>query len=238
MIRFDRMGTGFLLWATILPTVAVAQESPVWSFRDLDTATRQLTSLTGLSGAEREQVRSIQASIGELQEKFRTAFPGTQDAAAVQRNLPQPFRESIAADLASIRMLNQTGEARPSASKTRPRRAILEELSADLALKAKFGGSGFGLGGGFPAVVKVTVETVRQGKKEDGLWVRANPRRYGVTSDPMFVFNSATSPTATNLPPGLFVLWDETADHHVIASQPVEIGSANKDSELIRFSLP
>ena len=229
MSLFDRIGTGLLLWAAILPAVAVAQESRVWSFRDLDTASRQLTSLTGLSGAEREEVRSIQASIRELQEKFRAAFPGTQDAAAVQRNLPPPFRESIAADLASIRMLRQSGDTR---------RAILEEVSADLSLKAKFAGSGFGLGGGFPALVKVTVETVRQGKKEDGLWVRANPRRYGVNSDPMFVFNSATSPTTTNLPPGLFVLWVETADHHVIASQPVEIGAANKDSELIRFSLP
>ena len=219
-----------LLMQVLSPQGHAALAQPDWSFRDLEAASRQLSNLRDLSTVERMYVALVKTSVDALHARYRSTFHSAGDKREeIRQKLPAPFRDSVADDLAVLQMLKQPGESRVTA---------LADVSGDLALKVKFAESAFGLGGGFPALVKVTVETVRAGKKQDGLWVRANPRRYGVNSDPMFLFNSASSPTTTNLPPGLFVLWVETPEHQFLASQPVEIGAGGTDSETIRFSLP
>ena len=104
------------------------------------------------------------------------------------------------------------------------------------------GGSLAGVASGgepFGSVVRVTVETERNGKQVNGLWVRCNPYRDGVTKYPMFVFNSATSPTTSQLPPGVFTIWVEaTSGGKVLIQRRVDIGVNRVDHETITLEVP
>jgi len=119
------------------------------------------------------------------------------------------------------------------------RAAVARDVRDDLQVKSRFSSESLGIGGAFPSVVTVTVETERNGKKVDNLWVRCNPQRDGVTKNPMFVFNSATSPTVSQLPPGVFTIWVEaTSGGQVLTQEPIMVGSNGSDHDTIRLALP
>ncbi|HZL57408.1 MAG TPA: hypothetical protein VFC21_10015 [Bryobacteraceae bacterium] len=131
--------------------------------------------------------------------------------------------------------LEKLGDVTPP--KDRP--AVARDVRDDLKVKAHYTSQAAGIGGAFPSVVAVTVETERKGKKADDLWVRCNPRRDGVTKNPMFVFNSATSPTMSQLPPGFFIIWvEETKGGKVLTQQPVSIGDNGQDRQTIKLAIP
>jgi len=94
-------------------------------------------------------------------------------------------------------------------------------------------------GNAFGSVVQVTVDAQHEGQPARDLWVRCNPLRDGVTRTPMFIFNSATTPTTAQLPPGSLIMWLESATGgHVVAEQQMKIGEGGVDHETIRFPVP
>lgn len=189
-------------------------------FDSLERVTGKVISEGRLTQAELEAAKEIRASIARLTELYQRASGS---------GIPESYSRTMCADVEALRAVLDSAPERA---------AVLEDVRKDLRLKLKVAEGGLGFAGGFPAVVKVTVDTVREGKKAHGLYVRCNPLRYGVTATPLFVFNSASTPTAAELPPGLFMIWVESADKKVLASQPMEIGASGSDSEFIRFALP
>jgi hypothetical protein len=139
-----------------------------------------------------------------------------------------------------IKSLSDDSTALKEANTSEPKKMLqtVGTVRDDLQVKVRFQG-GFGAGGAFPSIIKVTVETRRQSAKADHLWVRCNPLRYGTTKVPMFPFNDETSPTSARLPPGLFWIWVESTDHsQVLLQQPVTIGTTTQNNETIRLALP
>jgi hypothetical protein len=174
----------------------------------------------GLTAQDQAMLRDIGRSADKLDDRFKNA------AAAEPA---EEFAKSLSDDAQALdRLPASTGE----------RTAILKDIRDDLELKARFTSRGLTASTAFPSVVNVTIETERNGRTVNGLWVRSNPRRYGVTDTPMFVFPSASSPTARRMPPGVFTMWVESADHRVLATQIIEIGATEQDSERIRFTIP
>jgi hypothetical protein len=171
----------------------------------------------------------------DLQEISNSAKKLTDSYAASLRkkqpgnSLPRVFVISLDADSRSLMSLREAPKE--------TRAAILRDVRDDVWIKAEYSSSP--LGGTFRSVVKVTVETEREGKKVDGLWVRCNPARDGVTKSPMYLFNSATSPTTSLLPPGSLIMWIEsTTGGHVVAEQFVKTGQGGIEQETIRFPIP
>ena len=204
----------------LITSVAVRAQTP---FHRLSQASVHLLESEGLSGTEKSALEDIHASSTRLGKLFQEA----NGTAPEKAKLSEGYAKSLDADVETLLSTDQ-----------KERSSAIQGVRDDVRIKLKFAEGSLGFAGGFPANIKVTVETVREGKKVDGLWVRCNARRYGVTRNPAFVFNSASSPTTANLPPGLFVLWVESPDGKVLGSQPVEIGSTGSDSETIRFALP
>ena len=209
------------LFAALSAAASPAAGDTVWD--RLERAASEMLTSSGLGAEDAAAVKEIQHFSAQLKAL------SLKSEAADSRPLPDDYVRSLDADAGMLReALKTPGDAH----------SALADVRDDLRLKLRFAEGGLGFAGGFPAVIKVTVETVRAGRKVDGLWVRCNPRRFGVNKAPAFVFNSASSPTTTNLPPGIFVLWVESPDGKVLGSQPVEIGSSGSDSETIRFALP
>jgi len=208
--------------AMLMCSPAARAGSPLNELRELAAA--QLKT-TRLDTNERRTLEDIQSLAGKLDDRLHRSGGDAPENA----NLPDDYSRSLTADLETLLSLPEVTSARAQA---------LEQVRDDLRLKWKFAEGALGFAGGFPAVVKVTVETVRDGKKVDGLYVRGNPRRWGQTANPTIVFNSASSPTTANVPPGLFVLWVESPDKKVLALQPIEVGGTGSDSETIRLALP
>ena len=142
------------------------------------------------------------------------------------------FEKSIEGDTADLNKASGL-KGEPGAT------VILRGVLDDLAVKVKFVTAGtLNAAAAFRSAIDVKVETLRGSQPVNGLWVRCNPARWGVTTAPQYVFNSATSPTTRQMPPGDFVMWVETADHKFLAQQPVQIGVAGKAQEDIRFAVP
>jgi hypothetical protein len=174
----------------------------------------------GLTQSDGNLLREIGQSADTLDDRFKNARSAES---------ADEFAQSVLDDALALDQM--PGDPRQ-------RSAVLKDLRDDLALKARFASGSLGVSTAFPAVVKVTIEIQKDGKIVDGLWVRCNPRRYGVTDTPMFPFPSASSPTTRRMPPGIFTVWVESPDHKLLASQTIEIGTAEEDSERIRFTVP
>lgn len=200
--------------------IAAAADTP---FEEVRRAARQSLGKSR-DQREREGLQEIQAIALRLSEQYGRLSTGEKSV---------PFSElyirSLAANTGTLRSLPRVASERESA---------VTEIRDDMRLKLRYAQSSLSFAGGFPSVVKVTVETVRAGKPVEDLWVRCNPRRYGVTKNPQFVFNSASSPTVSNLPPGKFILWVENAAKESLVNQPVDIGEKGVESETIRISIP
>jgi hypothetical protein len=139
------------------------------------------------------------------------------------------FSQSLSDDAQAISEIIDTADTR---------RSVLTAVRDDLTLKVTFASRSLNAAVSFPEIINVTVETERDGKVVNGFWLRCNPRRYGVNDHPMFVFNSASSPTIRNLPPGAFVMWVENETHKVLLSEPLDVGSDGLDHEKIKLAVP
>ena len=101
----------------------------------------------------------------------------------------------------------------------------------DVDIKAQFAERGSS-GGAFPATIKVTILTERDGRPLSDLWVRANSALDGVTKSARYPFSSATTPTSRTLPPGLLTIWVESTDHgRVLAEEQILLGEGGSDQE-------
>jgi hypothetical protein len=211
-------------WFQTLPNAAP------WSFAQFQTSLTKVSLRPDLSHQEAEDISAMSTLVGRIHDEYVQAFgPGSDSGGKLQEHLSPQYIQSLVADNSALSNL-------PSAPFERAQ--VLSEIRRDLQLKADLTSSTLNASAAFPSVVTVTVDTQRNGKSVGGLWVRANPRRLGVTAQPVIVFNSASTPTSAMLPPGLFILWVESADKTVLASQPIAVGVGGKDTEQIVFALP
>lgn len=106
--------------------------------------------------------------------------------------------------------------------------------------RAGGGGRGAGAGGDadFVGSVKVTVVVNRNGAPQNGLVVRFNPRRYGISDHPLFPLNSTTSPAVGSVPPGNYIFWLSTAAGDRVYSQTMRLGADGSAAETITIKLP
>jgi hypothetical protein len=208
-----------------------AQSAVDWTFDDLQGAIATLQISQATSEDESAELQTISDSLDVIHNRYKQRFGGAQeDAASIQKNISKEYSLSMNADLSLLRSL-------PSDHPNRL--AGLKDIHADLAMKASFVSRTLGAAGAFPSVITLTVDTVASdGQKVSGFWVRCNPHRYGVGTNPLFVFNSASTPTAAVLPPGAFTCWVEDVHKTVLASQPVNLGGSGSSSEYLKFSLP
>jgi hypothetical protein len=221
-----------LTWASSVAAAVLAQDSgTTWTFSDFQTAVVAVRLSDNSDENERAILNQISSSLGQLRDRYIQRYgENSQDASSLARNLSQEYSRSMAANISSLRSLGDDHAERL---------AVLEDLNKDLSTKVAFFSHALGATGSFPSVISVTVKTVdAKGNDASGLWVRCNPRRYGVTNHPIFVFNSATTPTTASLPPGSFVFWVEDSTKKVLLSQPVQLGLAGQTSEQIRLALP
>jgi len=204
---------------------------PSWTFQQFQAviADQQLTYSSDKQ--QSDELQKISDLLDRLHDRYVQRFGDDADVPAlIEKNLPLGYSLSMAADLDAVEKDSSNHLDRINA---------LQDVKNDLAMKVSFMVHSLGATGEFPSIIHVTVETVRPGgSKFSGLWVRCNPRRYGVTNHPLFVFNSATTPTESDLPPGFFVIWVEDAKHHLLLSQPVSLGGAGSDSEHITLAIP
>lgn len=226
-----RLAVAIALCAGLLgPASGVSADEP-WTFNAFQGAILNLRLTEEPPPAEAAALVALSNDLDKVRARYVQKFgEAADDSAALTKNLPAVYVTSMQSDFTSLRTLPPEADRRLS---------ILQDLSQDLHIKAQFVASGLGLTGDFPAVISVKVNTVdAHGKNVSGLWVRCNPARYGVTSNPIFVFNGASTPTKTMLPPGNFVLWAEDAQRHVVSSQPIQLGTSGAASEEINFALP
>lgn len=219
-----------MLVCAILLWVQPARSAQSWSFDDFERTVTKLSLNSNLSPHDVQDISAISKLVGSMHSRYIEAFgPGSDSSKQLSAHLSREYIQSLIADNLELDNL-------PSTIPDRSR--ILREVRQDLELKENLTSDGLNASAGFPSVVKVTVDTQKNGKSIGGLWVRANPRRYGVTQQPLIIFNSASTPTTANFPPGLFVLWVESANKTFLASQPIAVGVGGKESEQIVFALP
>jgi hypothetical protein len=229
------MKIGFCLFSlALLAHTAMAED---------DAGTRAFKHLTVAADSAQQSVKTIRSDyplLGEyLDEVDSTAkslsalYQASLKKKQAPNRLPGLYLASLDADSGALESINGNDKASID-TQTKTAR----DISADLSLKYEF--SAELPGGTFPSAVEVTVETEHEdGSPAKGLWVRCNPARDGVTKHPMFLFNSATTPTTTFLPPGSVVMWLESSSGgFVVAQQEMKLGEGGKDRETIRFPVP
>lgn len=224
-------GLTVLLTGMMVFQLHAQTDTPNWTFNDLQLAVANIEIGNNPNQQEQPVIHSISQAIGQLRTRYLQKFgDGSDTVSSINHNLSKEYSRSIDADFMSLRQLPTE----------QPKRLmVLKDIQADLVLKVSFNDNSLALSGTFPSVISVTVNTVNsQGTKVAGLWVRCNPQRYGVTKNPLFVFNSASTPTSAMLPPGRFIMWVEDANNKVLASQPVDFGSGGKSAEQMTFALP
>jgi hypothetical protein len=208
-----------------------------------DTGTKAFDRLTTAAHNAQQSVKTIRSDhplLGEyLDEVDRTA----KDLSALYRTslkkkqapnrLPGLYLTSLDADSAALELFADK-EKLSIEERTKAAGAIQGDLSLKYEFAAELPG------GTFPSVIEVTVDTVHgDGQPANGLWVRCNPSLDGVTKHPMFLFNSATTPTTSFLPPGYLVMWIESSSGgFVVAQQDMKLGEGGKNKVTIRFPVP
>jgi hypothetical protein len=208
-----------------------AQEVTNWTFGDFQAAIATLQISANTNEAENGELQKMSTSLGVLHSRYIQRYGDNSDnTSAIGQNISAPYSRSMRADLSALKSLPSDHIGRL---------ATLKEINADLALKGSFVSRSLGASGAFPSIITVTVETIsKTGQPVSGLWVRCNPHRYGVTTSPLFVFNSASTPTSSILPPGMFTCWVEDGHKTVLLSQPLNLGASGASSENVKFAMP
>jgi len=210
----------------------LAQDSPKqWTFSGLQSATARVKFSGALSPKEGNALDGIVASLNILRTRYTSKFDENADVAdQIAINVSQEYSSSMAANLVALQNLpTDPGH----------RLATLVSIQRDLQLKVAFVPSSQGLTGTFASVIPVTVNTTNgNGQNLFGLWVRCNPQLYGVTAHPLFIFNSATTPTQTNLPPGSLICWIQDSNNKVLLSREIDLGSQGITPQTINLSIP
>lgn len=210
-----------------------AQESlPDWTFSRMMSTVTRLKSPGNIGGNELIALTEVSKSLTSLRQRYTAKYGKDSDEPnQIRTNVTKQYAAAMGEILWSLQNLPGDPKARLTE---------LQDIDRELRLQVTLvSQSGLGLGGLFPAVITVTVETIdSQGKGISGLWVRCNPRRYGVTSKPLFIFDDTTTPTTATLPPGSLTCWVESSDHKMLQQQPIELGTDGKTIKSIRMSIP
>jgi hypothetical protein len=219
----------FIILLVAASLASAQDDTGLLAFGRLDSAVKQAQAFINGQNDNQPSLKLDLQEIGNAATRLRDLYKASLRKKQPENSLPRGYVISLDSDSSSLTSL-------PDAPRdSRP--AIVRDVRDDVWIKAEYATAS--PGGTFRATVKVTVETERDGKKADGLWVRCNPARDGVTKSPMFFFNSATSPTTSLLPPGSLIMWVEsTTGGHVVAEQFIKTGQRGTDQETIRFPIP
>jgi hypothetical protein len=166
--------TSCLLLIITSMQVSHAQErSPDWTFSRIMSAVTRLRRPGNLSVNELTALTEISNSLTSLRQRYTAKYGDDSDEPVkINTNVTKQYAAGMGEILWSLQNL-------PGDPKTRL--AELQDIDRELKLQvALVSKGGLGLGGLFPSVITVKVETVdSQTKGISGLWVRCNPRRYG-----------------------------------------------------------
>jgi hypothetical protein len=217
-----------LLFVALLAGTASAQDDPsLMAFERLNSAAKSASA--SISSENPPALKTYLTDVSSTAEKLSGLYRISVKKEKKPAGLPRLYLISLDSDSSALESFPKL----PSELRT----TVAIDVRDDLMIKYDYA-SAFP-GGPFASVVRVTVETEHEGKPVNGLWVRCNPVRDGVTKDPMFLFNSATTPTTAPLPPGALIMWLESASGgHVIAEQQMKIGEGGTDHETIKFPVP
>jgi hypothetical protein len=221
-----------LLIVLAISTWLSAQDSNVdWTFGDIQTTVTRLELSGGTKADEINALTSISSALNQIRSRYLQAYGEDADNIdSIRKHLSAEYSASMAADLATLNGLPSDHEKRL---------AILNYVREDVSTKAAFLSRTLGATGTFPSIISVTIQTVSaSGQNVSGLWIRCNPARYGITKNPLFVFNSATTPTTAPLPPANLVCWVQDSSEIVVLKVSIQTGMGGKLTETIRLSLP
>ena len=207
---------------------------------DDDAGTKAFTRLTAAADKAQQSARNITPENPLFAEYLDEADSTAKSLSALYQTslkkkqapnrLPGVYVTSLDADSFALESVAKATVADETVMQT------ASDIRDDLSLKYEF--TSALPGGTFQALIAVTVETVRDGKGVNDLWVNCNPADLGVTKLAKYPFNSATNPKTTAfLPPGVAVIWVEPSSGAVVLAQrEVKLGAKNPD--YIRFPVP
>jgi hypothetical protein len=168
--------------ALIIGDVAPAQTSQ--DFFALQKAVALLIeSPIGQSDRGRDSVSGVRDQVDAFQKYLEEDDANSQAAAAVQHLV------------AVVTSAANTGDLSEAA-------AIVDDIKKDIELKTVYYGGRAGVTGNARGLVKVTVNTLRNGQHEKGLVVYCNPYRWADDLKPMEPFPNLSSPTQWSMLPG------------------------------------
>lgn len=218
-----------LVFAMTVGRASAQDDTGIVAFERLNSAVRQAQSFVAGQPESQPSLKLDLADISRSATRLSNLYKSSLRKKQPPNSLPRVYVISLDADSSSLESLPDT----PKDS----RAAIVKDVREDAGTKADYASAG--RGDTFPAVIQVTVETEHEGKKVDDLWVRCNPARDGVTKTPMYLFNSATSPTTSQLPPASLIMWIEpTSGGPILAEQFIKTGQGGNDKETIKFPIP
>jgi hypothetical protein len=224
-----KLALTLLFGGLLVGTANASEDSGVTAFDRLNSAVKQAQASISSRAEAQPSLTTNLLDVSNVAEKLSGLYRATLKKKQPPNSLPRVYLLSLDSDSSAL-------EGFPKLS-LELRSSVAINIRDDLMIKFDYASSF--PGGAFASVVRVTVETEHEGKPVSGLWVRCNPVRDGVTKDPMYVFNSATTPTTSQLPPGSLIMWLESASGgNVIAQQQMKIGEGGIDHETIKFPVP
>jgi len=210
-----------VLLPSVFPAHPGAQETPAAVFSKLQDCVDD-TKKNFPRGEQAKLVGEIGESVKAIKNKWR---------AARDKGVPADYLGSLKFD---CDLLALAAKETDGAQAT----AVLRDVNDDLKVKAQFARGAMNAAEVFGAEVRVTVKTMRSDQEVGGYLIRCNPKRYADNRAPMFVFNSPSSPTSRNLPPGNYRMWAEDDKGNVVKAVPVTIGADGNAEEMIRLDVP
>jgi len=199
----------FCYWVMLSGLPAQAQIEP--NFLGLQRAIARLLA-TPLAKTDLTLINGLRDRTEAFETHLKEAHSGSPEEAAAVRHLTNII--SLAAKQTDLE------EAR----------TIVSDASKDLDLKNRYYGSRLGVSGVSRGLVKVIVNTVRDGKPEPGFLVYCNAYRWADTTNPMKTFPKLSTPTETSMMPGYYRCFASRAQPEKRSGERlVEIGLDGKD---------
>lgn len=205
--------------ALIIADLAPAQISP--DFFALQKAVALLIeSPIGQSERGRNAVSRVRDQVDAFQNYLEEDGANSQQAALAVQHLVV-----VVTSAAKARDLSEAA-------------AIVDDIKNDLELKVAYYGSRVGVTGNARGLVKVTVNTLRNGHHEKGLIVYCNPYRWADDLKPMEPFPDLSSPTQWSMLPGDYRCFASKGQPgKPIGSRDVKIGLHGDPTESVDIPL-
>lgn len=213
--KLSRLGMTFLL--ALCTQRLCAQTEP--DFLGLQKAVARLSSTPV---ARDESVKELRDRVDAFEGYLKDAHSGSPENAAAVRHLTNVITQA-----AQQTDLNEA-------------RRIVTDANRDLDLKNRYFKDRLGVAGVSRGLVKVTVNTINQGKStpESGLLVYCNAYRWADDAKPMKTFPKLSTPTETSMMPGYYRCFASRGQpENRAGDRLVEIGLDGKDEITVDISL-